>query len=56
MERIAREKYSSFVCPLSTDEKSFIMLTPGVCIIKLIMAVINSVTQKASVFVKASKK
>ncbi len=56
MERIAREKYSSFVCPFSADEKSFIMLTPGVCIIKLIMAVINSATQKASVFVKASKK
>ncbi len=28
---------------------------PGACIIKLIMAVINSVTQKASVFVKANK-
>ncbi len=27
----------------------------GACIIKLITAVINSVTQKASVFVKASK-
>jgi hypothetical protein len=29
---------------------------PGPCIIKLIAAVINSVTKKASVFVKAIKK
>jgi hypothetical protein len=30
--------------------------SPGTCIIKLIAAIINYVTQKASVFVKASKK
>jgi len=30
-------------------------LSPGACIIKLTMAIINYVTQKASVFVKASK-
>ncbi len=30
--------------------------TPGACIIKLITAIINYVTQKASVFVKTSKK
>ncbi len=30
--------------------------TPGACIIKLIITVINSITYKASVFVKASKK
>ncbi len=30
-------------------------LLPGVCIIKLITAIINSVTYKASMFVKASK-
>jgi hypothetical protein len=38
------------------DKKGFVRLTLGACIIKLITAVINSVTWKASVFVKASKK
>jgi hypothetical protein len=39
-----------------TAVKCFIVQAPGVCIIKLFTAVINSVTSKASVFVKVNKK
>jgi hypothetical protein len=31
-------------------------ISPGACIIKLIIVIINSVTYKASVFIKAGKK
>ncbi len=37
-------------------EREDIITWPGACFIKLITAVINSITQKASVFVRASKK
>ncbi len=50
LEMVARDKQ------FSLWREHFVQWTPGACIIKLITAVIHSVTWKASVFVKASKK
>ncbi len=53
---VQSNKHSSLVRKsVNHGPKSFITLAPGVIVAKLLTAVINSVTLKASVFVKASK-